>query len=147
AQLKLGMSYFEPFTTIDRDPEPVQKALATFRKLLTAFPNTTYADEARKRIAICEERLGRYQFYVGRFYFKQEAYPAAVYRFQQILTFYPNHPLVADALYYTALSYVKEGKAELAAASLEDLIAKYPDSPYRSQAHQMLARLNGKPVP
>ena len=59
AQLKLGMSYFQQFTTIDRDPEPVQKALESFQKLVTTYPNTKYTDEAQKRIAACQEdRLG-----------------------------------------------------------------------------------------
>lgn len=145
AQLKLGMSYFQQFTTIDRDPDPVQKALESFQKLLTTYPNTKYTDEAQKRIAACQERLAQYQFYVGRFYYKQEAYSAAIRRFEQVLASYPNDPVAADSLYYLALSYERQGKAELAVSSLQNLVVKYPDSPYHSKARQMLGRLNGKP--
>ncbi|HUK57492.1 MAG TPA: outer membrane protein assembly factor BamD [Nitrospiria bacterium] len=145
AQLKLGMSYFQQFTTIDRDPEPAQKALESFQKLLSTYPNTKYADEARKRISICQERLARYQFYVGHFYYKQEAYPAAIRRFEQILITYPNDPIVMDTLYYLALSYGGEGKPEQAVARLQDLIVKYPASPYRTKARQLLDQLNNKP--
>ncbi|MBI3611042.1 MAG: outer membrane protein assembly factor BamD [Nitrospirae bacterium] len=145
AQLKRGLSYFQQFTTIDRDPEPVQKALESFQKLLTTYPNTKYADEAQKRIGICRERLSQYQFYVGHFYYKQAAYPAAIRRFQQVLASYPNQPVVADSLYYLALSYAEQGKAEQAVTSLQDLIAKYPDSPYQTKARQLLTRLNGQP--
>ncbi|MBI3995365.1 MAG: outer membrane protein assembly factor BamD [Nitrospirae bacterium] len=145
AQLKLGLSYFQQFTTIDRDSEPVQKALGSFQKLLTTYPNTSYAGEAQKRIAVCRERLARHELYVGRFYYKQAAYPAAIRRFEQILSVYPNDPVAADSLYYLALSYEQEGKAGQAVLHLQDLIAKFPDSPYQSKARQMLARLNGKP--
>jgi outer membrane protein assembly factor BamD len=145
AQLKLGLSYFQQFTTIDRDPEPEQKALESFQKLLTTYPNTKYADEARKRISICQERLARYQFYVGHFYYKQAAYPAAIHRFEQILTTYPNDPVIADTLYYLALAYEQSGKAEQALSHLQDLIVKYPDSPYQEKAHQVLNRINQKP--
>ena len=145
AQLKLGLSYFQQFTTIDRDPEPDRKALESFQKLLTTYPNTKYADEAQKRISICQERLAQYQFYVGQFYYKQEAYPAAIHRFEQILTTYPNQPVVADTLYYLALAYERAGKAEQAASRLQDLIAKYPDSPYHEKAQQILSRLNHEP--
>jgi outer membrane protein assembly factor BamD len=145
AQLKLGLSYFQQFTTIDRDPEPDQKALESFQKLLTTYPNTKYADEARKRISVCQERLAQYQFYVGHFYYKQEAYPAAIHRFEQILTTYPNDPVVADTLYYLALAYERSGKAEQALSHLQDLIVKYPDSPYQEKAHQVLNRINQKP--
>ena len=145
AQLKLGLSYFQQFTTIDRDPEPDQKALESFQKLLTTYPNTKYADEARKRISVCQERLAQYQFYVGHFYYKQEAYPAAIHRFEQILSTYPNDPVVADTLYYLALAYERSGKAEQALSHLQDLIVKYPDSPYQEKAHQVLNRINQKP--
>ncbi len=144
AQLKLGLSYFQEFSTIDRDSEPVQKALESFQKLLTTYPNTKYADEAKKKIATCQERLAQNQFYVGRFYYKQEAYPAAIHRFEQLLAAYPNDPVAADSLYYLALSYERQGKAEQAVTRLQSLISKYPDSPYQRQAHQMLIRLNGK---
>jgi outer membrane protein assembly factor BamD len=147
AQLKLGLSYFQQFTTIDRDPEPVQKALGSFQKLLTTYPNTKYAEEAQKRIVSCQERLAQYQFYVGRFYYKQEAYPAAIQRFEQILAAYPNDPIVADALYYLALSYEEKGQAELAASRLQNLVVKYPNSPYQNKARQMLSRLNRKSGP
>jgi outer membrane protein assembly factor BamD len=145
AQLKLGLSYFQQFTTIDRDPEPDQKALESFQKLLTTYPNTKYADEARKRISVCRERLAQYQFYVGHFYYKQEAYPAAIHRFEQILTTYPNEPVIADTLYYLALAYERSGKAEQAVNRLQDLIAKYPDSPYHIKARQLLDQLGNKP--
>lgn len=145
AQLKLGMSYFKQFTTIDRDSEPVQKALESFQKLMTTYPNTQYADEAQKRIADCRDRLARHQFYVGHFYYKQEAYPAAIYRFEQILATYPNDPIAADVLYYLALSYEQQGKAEQAVTRLQDLITKFPKSHYQNKARQVLVRLNGKP--
>ncbi len=139
------MSYFQQFTTIDRDPEPVQKALESFQKLLTTYPNTKYIEEAQKRIVSCKERLAQYQFYVGRFYYKQEAYLAAIHRFEQVLAAYPNDPVVADSLYYLALSYEQKGQAEQAVSSLQNLVVKFPNSPYQSKARQMLSRLGGKP--
>lgn len=145
AQLKLGLSYYQQFTTIDRDPEPDQKALESFQKLLTTYPNTKYADEARKRISVCRDRLSRYQFYVGYFYYRKGAYPAAIHRFEQILTTYPNEPIVADTLYYLALSYEHSGKADQALNRIQDLVAKYPNSPYQEKALQVLNRLNQKP--
>ncbi len=142
AQLKLGLSYFQQFTTIDRDPEPVQKALGSFQKLLSTYPTTKYAEEAQKRIIVCQERLAQQQFYVGRFYYKQEAYPAAIQRFEQILSAYPGNPIGADALYYLALSYEQKGQAELAVSRLQSLVTHYPNSSYQSQARHMLSRLS-----
>ncbi|HEY4485293.1 MAG TPA: outer membrane protein assembly factor BamD [Nitrospiria bacterium] len=145
AQLKLGLSHYRQFVSIDRDPEPVQKALESFKKLLSTYPATSYAGEADKYIAASRERLAQQQFYVGHFYYKQGAYPAAIHRFQQILGSYSDQPVMPGALYYLALSYAGEGQPDQAAASLNDLIAKFPDSPYRTKARELLARFNVKP--
>lgn len=146
ALLKLGMTHFRQFATIDRDPEPVRKALATFRKLLANYPNTKYGEEARKRVADSEEWLAEHEFYVGRFYYKKKAYPAAIYRFRQILTGYPDYAVVADTLYYLALSYEGTGEMDQATARLRDLIERYPESTYHKRALRVLARLNGQPA-
>jgi outer membrane protein assembly factor BamD len=147
ALFRLGMSHFRRIGTIDRDPEPVQKAMETFQRLLSVYPQTQYADEVRSRIRACQEILARNQLYVGRFYFKKAAYPAAIARFKQILSTYPDLPAAPEALYYLGLAYYKQGSPGEAIASLRDLLARYPDTPYREDAEELLTRLDGTVIP
>lgn len=142
AQFKLGMSYYMQFTTIDRDSGPVQQALDAFGRLLTLYPSSKYFEEAKKRIEVCMERIARHEYYVGRFYFKQEAYPAAIERLQEVVSSYPNQPIAQDSLYYLALSLAGVGKPAEAADRLQYLITQYPAGPYEAQARQKLAQLN-----
>jgi outer membrane protein assembly factor BamD len=145
AQLKLAMSYDREFTTIDRDVEPVEKALEGYQKLLTTYPNSPYVDEAKNRIAVCRQRLAGHQFYVGHFYYRQGAYPAAEFRLEQILATYPDEPVAQDSLFYLALAYREQGKVDEAANRLRDLMEKYPEGRYDERARRILAELGPKP--
>jgi outer membrane protein assembly factor BamD len=42
AQFKLGESHFKMAKSVDRDPEPIKKALDEFDKLLRAYPGSKY---------------------------------------------------------------------------------------------------------
>jgi len=145
AQLKLGMSDYQQFTTIDRDVMPIDKALEAFQKLLTTYPNSPYVDEAKKRIDVCRERLAGHQYYVGYFYYRQGAYPAAVFRFEQLLATYPDSRVTQDTLYYLALSYRDQGKDDQAEDRLRSLIEKYPKGRYDLRARRLLSQLTAKP--
>jgi outer membrane protein assembly factor BamD len=145
AQFKLGMSYFHQIRTIDRDPEPTQNALSAFQKFLSVYPDSEYADEARKRIRLCETYLAEHLLYVGRFYYKKGAYPAAINRFNSLLVAYPDLPPAEEAVYYLGLSYYYSENPDQAASHLRDLVDRYPDSPYRKPVEKLLARLNGNP--
>jgi outer membrane protein assembly factor BamD len=147
ALFKLGISYFQQMRTIDRDPEPIQKALETFQKLLSVYPQTQYAEEANKKIRVCQEALADHQLYVGHFYYKKAAYLAAIARFMQLLETYPDLPQTEEALYFLGLAYYYHGEADEASTRLEELLDRYPKTPHRKEAQQLLARINGTSTP
>ena len=144
AQFRLALSYFKQIHAIDRDSEPLQKAMLAFQKLVEIYPKSPYAVEAKDKLALCRERLARYQLYIGKFYYKKEAYPAAVYRFSKVTQEYGDLKIAAEAFYRLALSHQKLGEMDQAESALRLLLEKYPKSEYRSQADGLLQRLNGK---
>ncbi len=79
---QLGMSHYNQLIGIDRDQTEVLKAKDAFARLITRFPSTKFAFIAEKRLRDCLKRLGEHEFYVGKFYFGQEKYRAALMRFQ-----------------------------------------------------------------
>lgn len=147
ALFKLGMSHFRQMKTIDRDPEPVRKALETFEKLLSVYPQTDYREEAKEKIKDCREALAKHEFYVGHFYYKKTAYPAAIARFRQLLETYPDLPQAEEALYYLGLTFHDQGKNSEALSHFEKLLDRYPETPHRKDVQQLLARINGMPNP
>jgi outer membrane protein assembly factor BamD len=135
---KLGMSRFRQFESIDRDPTPTHQALSTFERLLQQYPHTAYADEAKNHIKDCNDRLAAYQLYVGEFYYKKGAYPAAIRRLQRVASTYPDYPELDEAMYYLALSYEGDGKQDEASKTYRDFLTRYPDSPYLQDVRDRL---------
>ena len=126
AQYQVAMCYFRELTTIDRDPTPAYAVVKEMRKLLAKYPQSGYDEQARKHIAICQDWIADYELYVARFYYKKEAYQAAVGRCEKLLRDYPGSSAEKDALYYAGLAYRELGEKGQARAAFETLSRKYP---------------------
>ena len=142
AQYRVGLSYFKQIRSIDRDIEPVQKALLSFETVLKNYPGNEYADDVTAKIKTCREKLAEREFYIGTFYLKKENYPAAIERFRNILTDYSDTEVVQKAIYHLGIAYSSSGEPDKAVEALQNLIDKYPDTSYKKNATQVLARLN-----
>lgn len=105
---QIGRCSFEQLESVDRDQTSTQKALATFNRLVREFPENEYAQKARDHIRKCKENLAQHEFYVGRFYYKNKNYKAALKRFESVLFNYPEVNIHQDAQ-----QYVSRCKAEL----------------------------------
>ena len=140
AMYKLGMSHFHQIRTIDRDPEPVRKALETFQKLLSVFPEVEYVEEAKLKIKACQQLLAEHQLYVGRFYYKKGSYPAAIERFNYLLQTYPDLPTSEDGLYYLGMSYYYSGDISQATVHFRDLLSRYPGTDHQESVSRLLEK-------
>jgi outer membrane protein assembly factor BamD len=74
-------------------------------------------------------RLARYEINVANYYFKREAYVAAVNRGRYVIENYPQTPAVGDALAVMIQAYQLLGLNDLANDSLKVLTANYPEHP------------------
>ncbi len=142
AQYQIAMCSYKELTTIDRDPTPAHTVIREMQKLLEKYPKSGYDDQAKKYIAICQNWIADYEFYVAHFYYKIEAYKAAVGRCEKLLHDYPGSPAEKDALYYAGLSYVELGERDQARAKFEALAKKYP-----AMKRTALAQLHKLPTP
>jgi outer membrane protein assembly factor BamD len=103
---QIGRCYFEQLDTIDRDQTSARKALDAFQRLIRQYPNDTYALKAGTHIVKCYQSLAGHEFYVGRFYFRQSNYQAALHRFLAVINQYPD-----VGYHYDALSYIAKCEA------------------------------------
>ncbi|RJQ80112.1 MAG: outer membrane protein assembly factor BamD [Desulfobacteraceae bacterium] len=99
---QIGRCYFEQIDTIDRDQGAAQKALETFRRLMRQYPHDPYAQRASDHIVRCLQNLAGHEFHIGRFYFKQKQYAAALHRFLTVIHQYPDVGYHDLALQYIA---------------------------------------------
>ena len=97
---QIGLCYFERIDTIDRDQSTAQKALETFEHLRKQFPKDPYSIKAEQNIKKCQKSLAGHDLYVGLFYYKSKHYKAALQRFKNVLTNYPDVGVHQKALQY-----------------------------------------------
>jgi len=143
AQYRIGLAYFKQISTVDRDIEPVQKALSAFETLLKDYPGNEYAEDAREKVKVCRRKLAEREFYIGKFYLRQGAYLAAIARFDNILNNYADTDVIEKTFYNLAIAYSASGKMDRAVETLESLLSNYPETRYKKGASQLLAKLNG----
>jgi len=141
AQFYIAMSAFQRLKTVDRDQTVAQEALQEFQRLLQAYPRSTFVEEAKQKIAACREHLAAYERYVGRFYYKKGAYPAAISRFGRLLQNYPEVSFADEVLFVLGDAYARNANAQEAASAFDELVKRYPQSPYAGQARARLAAL------
>ncbi|WP_108649148.1 outer membrane protein assembly factor BamD [Dongshaea marina] len=97
----------------DRDPAYSRQAFADFKLLLTQYPNSRYAADARARMIFLKDRLARYDLAVADYYFRRGAFVAAANRGKQVVKLYPDTPQLKPALEIMIKSYQKLGMSDL----------------------------------
>jgi len=99
---QIGRCHFERIVSIDRDQSFTRKSVETFTRLIQRFPNDPYSTRATELLKVCHKQLCGHDLYVGKFYFKSKHYKAALQRFQDVLTLYPDVGSHQEALRYIA---------------------------------------------
>jgi len=136
-----GLAYFVDPGTLQEwfNMDPAREAPANaelsfqnFRILVTTFPNSQYAADARQRMIFLRNYIARYQYYVADYYMRRGAYTAALARAKTILEQYQTTPTAPDALRLTIAAYQKLGLHDLARDAEKIFRASYPDLPLQA---------------
>jgi outer membrane protein assembly factor BamD len=142
AQYRLGMSFYKQMNTNDRDPEPMEKAIVAFEKVVKDYPQSLYKREAEEKLEKLARRQAAHHLYVGRFYYKTGAYPAAIARFQKALSKGESQSLIEESLYYLGLSHYHAEHWNEARETFEKLLQEHPETKFSLKAKQVLSQLN-----
>jgi len=86
-----GLCSFEQMRQPDQDPTPTREAISQFQVLLERYPGAPDAPMARDMLHMAKDRLAQHEIQIGDFYFRRGDYYAAVRRYRQALTAYPEH--------------------------------------------------------
>ena len=111
-------NFLESWFDVDlakRPPSDLRKSFDAFTRIVTQFPNSDYAADARQRMVYLRNRLAEYELYVARYYVKRGAYVAALDRAKYLVENYDGAPATHAALEITATCYERLGIADLAA--------------------------------
>lgn len=114
----------------DRDPKANADAYVIFNELVTRYPDSKYAADAREKMARLVDALGGHEIAVARYYMQRGAYLAATNRAQNILMHYQNTRYVEEALAIMTTAYAKMEQAQLHEDTKRVLAQNFPNSPY-----------------
>ena len=141
AAFRIGESQMKRAKGIDRDPEPIQKAIDSFERLRRDYSGSRYEGQAVQKIQECHDLLAQMHLFVGQFYYRRQSYLAAAHRFEQIMKLYPDKSAAPDALYFLALSYHDLGADDWASEKLTLLAEKYPNTEHSGEGAKLLAKI------
>jgi len=116
----------------ERDPKAARDAFESFKELVTRFPDSKYAPDARQRMNYLVNAMAQYEVHVASYYFRRGAYVAAANRAQETVRNYPNTPAIEEALALMVRSYDALGMTELRDDARRVLDKNYPETLYLS---------------
>lgn len=112
----------------DRDPTASRQAFNGFKRIVTDYPKSKYAADARKRMIQIKERLAKYELSIARFYLKREAYASAANRGRYIIEYYSPSEYLEEALEIMIECYEKLELNDLKNNAKQVLAANYPNN-------------------
>ncbi|AUL99454.1 MAG TPA: outer membrane protein assembly factor BamD [Pseudothauera hydrothermalis] len=114
----------------ERDPKGSRESYDTFKELVTRFPDSRYADDARLRMRYLVNALAAHEVHVARYYYRRGAHVAAINRAQAAIANYPQSPAIEEALFLLVKSYDALGMTDLRDDAERVMRKNFPDSVY-----------------
>lgn len=124
------LSQFTRQDPSERDPRGLRESYEAFNELITTYPDSRYADDARKRAAWLVNTIAENETHVAEYYYSRGAYVAAVNRAQRVITDFEGVPVAERALYIMYLSYDKLEEIQLRDDAKRVLDENFPNSEY-----------------
>jgi outer membrane protein assembly factor BamD len=114
----------------DRDPKSTRESFASFKEVVTRFPESRYAADAAARLRYLVNALASHEVHVARYYMKRGAYLAAANRAQYAIQHYSQAPAIEEAMFVLVLAYDRLGMSELRDSVDRVMRTNFPDSRY-----------------
>jgi outer membrane protein assembly factor BamD len=138
AEYLLGMTFYHESSPPEKDQSMTMKAIKAFKRVITEHPGTAYAKDSARYLQRLYNNLASHEVTVGKFYYDRKQYVAAANRFQRVVRSYQTTPLIKEALYYLAASYMKLGLKDDARQTSMLLRSNYPRSKWSAKAKAFL---------
>ncbi len=99
AHFILAMCYYENIVDEKRDLEPLLQSKKEFELIITKYPNTDFALDAKFKLELIEDRIAGKEMFIARHYLKSKKWIPAINRFKSILKSYETSVYVEEALF------------------------------------------------
>jgi outer membrane protein assembly factor BamD len=112
-----------------RDQANVRQSFDDFGSLVSRYPTSRYAEDARLRMIHLRNMMASSELNIALYYLKRGAYVASSNRAKAVVEAYPQSPQAGDALAVLMLSYAKLGQEDLSGDARRVLELNYPAHP------------------
>lgn len=133
-----GLCYYEQISDVGRDQMMTELALKTLNELLTRFPESQYARDAKLKIELTYDHLAGKEMDVGRYYQTRGQWIAAINRFDSVVKKYQTTTHVPEALHRLVESYLALGLKDEARKAAAVLGHNYPSSRWYIESYALL---------
>jgi outer membrane protein assembly factor BamD len=133
-----GTAYFAQMTDITRDQGVAQNAIDAYTLLITNYPQSDYAKDARDKMVIAVDQLAGKEMSVGRYYEGNGQYAAAINRFRTVVDKYQTSTHIEEALFRLTESNLALGLTAEAQTAAAVLGHNYPASSWYKEAYDLL---------
>lgn len=140
-----ALCYYEQIADIGRDQRITQQALDALAEVVTRFPDTPYARDARLKVDLAIDHLGGKEMEVGRFYQRQRQYVGAINRYRSVLEKFQQTTHVQEALHRLVECYIALGIADEAQMAAAVLGHNYPGSDWYADSFLLLKGVDLRP--
>ena len=123
-----GMCYYRQVSDVRREPGMSVYALQQFQQLVSRFPRSPYAENAKNKINILKNYIAGKVMYSAREDMRNQNWASAITKLQSIITDAPETVMPAEAMYRLTEAYTAIGLPDQATGYAKMLKLNYPDS-------------------
>jgi outer membrane protein assembly factor BamD len=138
AQFLIGSSYFEQIPDVSRDQGRTEKAIAALEEVSRKYPDSEYAQNAKKKIEVARDQLAGKEMVTGRYYLNRKDFTGAINRFKIVVTQYQTTRHVEEALMRLSEAYMALGVVSEAQTAAAVLGHNFPDSRWYADSYKLV---------
>lgn len=135
-----GNAYFGQIKDITRDQDISRNAIETYTLIISNYPESEYAKDAREKLKVGVDQLAGKEMSVGRYYLGNGNYPAAINRFRVVAEQFQSSTHIEEALYRLTEANLSLGLVSEAQTAAAVLGHNYPQSEWYKRAYELLAK-------
>jgi outer membrane protein assembly factor BamD len=100
-----GRAYQKEWRDPELDATYGNNAVTAYQSLLASYPDSPFAEPAKKELSKLDEWLAQKDYTTGYLYLKRKAYDSAILYFKDVIRLHPNAPKTKDAYLRLLESY------------------------------------------
>lgn len=137
-----ALTFYENINVISRDQTYTNSALKEFKKIMSNYPNSIYAEDSRLKIDLINEQLAGKEMYIARYYMKKSKWAGAIKRLNIIINKYDKTIYSKEALHRLVEIYYNLGNINEAKKYASILGYNFNNSEWYKKSYKIVADKN-----